>query len=568
VKLTYEQALKKNLGEYELVQFLETERPADNLKVTVNIDSENQLTSLEVPNFKAAKIEYLSSNSGRVRYETDSMPPSELRVVFETANPPLNGNMLFYEDNGQGYMMHIFSPGEEDLGTSPLDKEIIFVLDESGSMQGYKIAQVKDTFGKIIKDLPPGDYFNIISFDTTVKSYSETLMEANQEEKSKAVEFVNDLQADGKTNINEALLRALRMFSPESGRVPIIVFLTDGLPTEGVVSPHAIRQNLKDSNVANVSIFSIAFGIDDESNYNFLKAMSLENYGTAEWFSPDNATEEIGSFYETISTPLITDMDFSYSGGVSEIVSTGKKNLFAGSDAIILGRYSPETGKVLAEISATTRSGDRIFSKEFPVKPENSNTFIPRLWAYTTINSLLDRIRVEGESDKLVSEVTGLALEFGFVTPYTSLFIELPDKVNPYPADTENGGAEEKPTEETVTGTPDVKGDALADNSMSSSMSAPSQPATGQSKYTSSQTKPASVQSKSASGESKSASRGSGNTASESAASSSSDRSSDSTKSAQHDGAAGGAEKKQAPDFGVLLALGGFFGTAALFRKR
>jgi hypothetical protein len=296
--------------------------------------------------------------------------------------------------------------------------------------------------------------------------------------------------------------------------------------------------------------------------------MSLENYGTAEWFSPDNATEEIGSFYETISTPLITDMDFSYGGGVSEIVSTGKKNLFAGSDAIILWRYSPETGKVLAEISATTRSGDRIFSKEFPVKPETSNTFIPRLWAYTTINSLLDRIRVEGESDKLVSEVTGLALEFGFVTPYTSLFIELPDKVNPYPADTENGGAEEKPTEEIVTGTPQVKGEALADNSMSSSMSAPSQPATGQSKYTSSQTKPASVQSKSASGESKSASRGSGNTASESAASSSSDRSSDSTKSAQHDGAAGGAEKKQAPDFGVLLALGGFFGTAALFRKR
>jgi uncharacterized protein with von Willebrand factor type A (vWA) domain len=138
-------------------------------------------------------------------------------------------------------MMHIFSPSVEGLGTSPLNKEIIFVLDKSGSMRGYKIAQVKEAFGKIIKDLPPEDHFNIISFDTTVKSYSETLMEESPEEKSKAVEFVNSLEANGNTNINEALLKALRMFSPGSERVPIIVFLTDGLPTEGVVSPYAIR---------------------------------------------------------------------------------------------------------------------------------------------------------------------------------------------------------------------------------------------------------------------------------------------------------------------------------------
>ncbi len=69
------------------------------------------------------------------------------------------------------------------------------------------------------------------------------------------------------------------MFSPESERVPIIVFLTDGEPTEGVVSPYAIRQNIKDANTAQVSIFSIAFGIEDESNYHFLRAMSLKTAG-------------------------------------------------------------------------------------------------------------------------------------------------------------------------------------------------------------------------------------------------------------------------------------------------
>jgi uncharacterized protein YegL len=456
VKLTYEQVLKKTLGEYELVQFLDNGKPAGELSVLVNISSENQLTRLEAPDFPEAEVEYLSANRGQVRYETDSLPPSELRVVFETENPSLNGNMLFYENESEGYFMHIFSPSEEELGTSAMSKEIIFVLDKSGSMEGDKIEQVKEVFGNIIEDLPPGDYFNIIFFDSTIESYSKTLMEANSEEKAGALNFVNSLDAKGGTNINEALLTALGMFNPESERIPIIVFLTDGEPTEGVISPYVIRQNIKNANSAQVSIFSIAFGIDDESNYHFLKAMSLENYGTAEWFSPDSsAGEEIGSFYDTISTPLITDMDFSYGNGVSGIVNTGEKNLYAGSDAIILGKYSRGTGSIRADVSASTRTGDQDFSKEFTVTPEAANSFIPRVWAYTTINSLLDRIEVEGENETLVSEVTGLALEFGFVTPYTSLFVELPKLGEPEPAD---GGSEEieeemveMPVEEPVT---------------------------------------------------------------------------------------------------------------------
>lgn len=237
VKLTYEQALKKTLGEYEFVQFLDSGKSEGNFSVTINVNSENQLTRLEVPDFPAAEVKYLSANSGQVRYETDSLSSSEPRVVFETENPPVNGNMLFYKNGNEGYFMHIFSPSESDLGTSAMDKEIIFVLDRSGSMEGYKIEQVKKVFGNIIEDLPPGDYFNIISFDSTVESYSETLVRANQEEKANALDFVNSLESDGGTNINEALLTALRMFNPESKRVPIIVFLTDGEPTVGVISP-------------------------------------------------------------------------------------------------------------------------------------------------------------------------------------------------------------------------------------------------------------------------------------------------------------------------------------------
>lgn len=106
-------------------------------------------------------------------------------------------------------------------------------------------------------------------------------------------------------------------------------------------------------------------------------------------------------------------------------------------------RNNPETKNILVEISVTIRTGDKVFSKEFPVRLKNANAFIPRVWAYTIINSLLERIEVEGEGEPLVSEVTYFALEFGFVTPCTSLFVELPEETSPYPTEVENRGLEE-----------------------------------------------------------------------------------------------------------------------------
>ncbi len=426
VRLKYEQAVKKSLGEYEYVLHLrntDAAHPVNDLSVNLNITSLNDITTLTTPGFTGAGVKYLSTTKGQVTYSANALPDKDLTVVYTTSNPPLNGDMLFYNIGGQGYMMHVFSPTETDLGTTALSKDIIFVIDKSGSMSGEKIAQVKRVFTSIISDLPPDDYFNVIFFDASTRTFSGTLMEANTKNKADAANFVNSLDANGGTNINQALLDALGMFSKTS-RVPIIVFLTDGAPTEGITSPYVIRRNVKDANKVEVSIFTIAFGIEDESNYDFLKALSLENYGKAQRFYQEGTVEEeMTDFYRTISTPLITDMIFTYNA-VSDVVNTGEDNLFAGSDAIVLGKYS--AGTITSDIAATTRTGSRNFRNSFTAAPRPENAFIPRLWAYTKIRKLMDRIDVEGETDTLVSAVTSISLEFKFVTPYTSLFVEVP----------------------------------------------------------------------------------------------------------------------------------------------
>ena len=446
VRLTYEQPVKKTLGEYEYALSLRETDVAHivpDLSVNITVASVNRIISLETPGLDGTSTKYVSSTEAQVTYSAKALPDQDLRIVFTTDSTSLNGEMLFYETGGQGYLMHIFSPSVEDLGTAALDKEIIFVIDKSGSMSGDKIDQVKRVFTGIITDLPPDDYFNVMFFADDVMVFRDTLMEANTGTKAEAANFVAALDANGGTNINDALLQALGMFDPDSEKVPIIVFLTDGEPSNGVTSPYVIRENVKAANEAGVSIFTIAFGIEDEANYDFLRALSLENSGVAEQFySEKDAEAGMNTFYEMISTPVISDMDFAYSSS-SDIVNTGYNTLFAGSDAIILARYPAGTGNIDSSIDAVTRTGSRSFDEKFTVVSGSDNSFVPKLWAHTKIRELMDRMVVEGETDALVSEITDLSLEFGFVTPYTSLFVEVPVIDEASEANTESDTIEE-----------------------------------------------------------------------------------------------------------------------------
>ena len=453
VRLTYEQPVKKMLGEYEYVLSMRETDAVHNvpeLSVNITVTSVNRITDVKTPGFDGGDVKYISSTKARITYGANALPDRDITVVFTTNSTLINGEMLFYETGGhdeQGYMMHVFSPSVADLETTNLSKEIIFVIDRSGSMSGDKITQVKNVFTGIIADLPPDDYFNVIFFDNDVRAFRDTLMAANTQTKAEAANFVNALESGGGTNINDALLTALDMFEPDTGRVPIIVFLTDGKPTAGVSSPYVIRENVKTANEAEVSVFTIAFGIEDEENYDFLRALSLANCGTAERFYPStNAETAINTFYETIATPVITNMDFSYSDvDSSDIVNTGYNTLFAGSDAIVLARYPAGTGNIDSNIDAVTRKGKREFDGTFSVVSSPENAFIPKLWAYTKIRRLMDRMLIEGETNSLVSGVTELSLEFGFVTPYTSLFVEAPTTIG------ETEPSAELPTKATAT---------------------------------------------------------------------------------------------------------------------
>ena len=429
VKLTYEQALTRTMDEYKYLQYLRSNHGVEDLSVTVDISSSTDVLSVETPSLETDII-YPSTDSAKVEYSSEGLPDSDMTVVFKTENTNADGEMLFYDINGTGYFMHIFSPTADDIGTSPLDKDIIFVIDKSGSMSGLKMEQVKDAFSSIINDLPGDDRFNIVFFDSYVKPYGEEILLANEVNKDDASSQVLSTNANGGTNINDALVDALEMFYAESDNVPIIVFLTDGEPTEGFTSTAVIRQKVMEANDVDAAIFSIAFGNEYSYDFNFLQALSLENKGIAVYFEENSeASAGISDFYKTISTPLVTDLSFTYDEGTN-VVLTGKDHLFVGSEAIVLGNYD-DASVITVMADGNTRDGEYVSETVFSVQTSDNNSFIPRLWAYNTIRDKLDMMKVEGETDELVSEVTALSLEYGFVTPYTSFFVEIPQPQEP-----------------------------------------------------------------------------------------------------------------------------------------
>jgi predicted transcriptional regulator/uncharacterized protein YegL len=435
VGLRYEQFIAKSLGGYEYnipLTGLDSSRDIDDFSINVVIKADMFVTDVKVDNYhNQADVNFVSAFKAEVLYETNLASFSEDFIVnYELASPPLNGTILNYNDGTEEFFFHVFSPQRSDLGGKAMDKEIIFVLDKSGSMSGTKIDQLKSSFNEIIDQLPVDDSFNVIMFDSSYRQYEESLISANSENKDLAVDYINKITADGSTNINDPLISGLEMFKISETKVPIIVLLTDGLANQGVSNTATIRENVKTANTAGVAIFCLGFGFDVD--FDFLKALALENFGIAQRiFEGEDASEQITNFYDTISTPLLKNLIFSYPEDAYEIYPTEIDQLFEGSEAVILGKYKSGNEELDAKVDATSWSGMRTFSETFKLDNSSDNSFIPRLWAYEKIQYLLEDITVNGETDNLVDNITSLALEYGFVTPYTSLFVEIKESEEP-----------------------------------------------------------------------------------------------------------------------------------------
>src|SRR5205823_5112817 len=195
-------------------------------------------------------------------------------------------------------------------------RDMVFVLDTSGSMRGKRMTQARAALKYCVKNLGPKDRFALINFSTAVNKYHDGLLPASPEEIAKALQWVDKLQASGGTAINEALQTALAMRTDDASRPYTIVFFTDGQPTVGEINPDLILKNVMQKNTASTRIFT--FGVGDDLNATLLDQLAEQTRAVSTYVRESEDIEaKVSSLYGKISNPVLANLKMTVSPGVS-----------------------------------------------------------------------------------------------------------------------------------------------------------------------------------------------------------------------------------------------------------
>lgn len=380
-----------------------------------NIYSPSHRVEVKQESDRRAAVDFEANNAldGRDFLLYYSLDPNEIGATLLTHRP--------YSDKS-GYFMLLISPQVNPDATQVQGKDLVLVLDTSGSMAGEKIQQAKAALRYCLQRLGNRDRFGLVTFSSEARKFRGEL--AGIEARDDALYHVDRLEATGGTNINEALLAAEDLLhSSESGR-SMIIFLTDGLPSTGIQNEGEIRRNMKSANRNGIRVFS--FGVGFDVNTKLLDGLAKENNAFSDYISPqENIEERVSNFYEKVRYPVMSNIEYSFRGVETQALSPNRlPDLFKGGQIILAGRYR-EAGRATLVLRGQVGSERREFHYDFAFpRQERERDFVARLWATRRVGDLLDEIRLNGENGELKNEVIALAKEFGLVTPYTSYLVK------------------------------------------------------------------------------------------------------------------------------------------------
>jgi Ca-activated chloride channel family protein len=425
VELEYSEVLSMDQGLVKYLYPLNTEKfsskPIEDVSVSIELHSKEAIKAIYSPSHDIA-VDREGDYSARIGYEDyDVKPDRDFELYYSISEEDFGLNLVSYRERGEdGFFLLLVAPKLEVDKRKVIAKDVIFVLDTSGSMRGEKLEQAKNALEFVLDELNDEDRFNIVTFSTGVRQYDDRLRATD--ERGEARRFVRNLTASGGTDINRALLEALDQVDEE--RPTILIFLTDGLATEGEIETDRILANVDDASADNVRIFS--FGVGDDVNTILLDTMAEAHRGASAYVRPgEDIDEEVSAFYAKVSTPLLSDIELDFGDiRVEDTYPYPLPDLFAGTQLVLVGRYR-EGGDTTITLEGEVN--DRLQSFEYEdvhFRDRGGDEFIPRLWATRKIGYLLSQIRLHGESRELVDEIVDLSVRYGIITPYTSFLVD------------------------------------------------------------------------------------------------------------------------------------------------
>jgi Ca-activated chloride channel family protein len=396
--------------------------PVERLTLNVELKTKEPLRSVFSPTH-IATIQRKGLNEATATVKADHWTGmDDFRLFWVADKDDLGLRALAFKgsEKEDGFFMLLGNPTGAAV-ERVVDKDVVLVLDTSGSMRGEKIEQARSALDYCLEHLNKGDRFNIITFGSEVSSFRDEPVKLEPATLSAAREFVENVVANGMTNISGALEKALAG-KTESGRERIMIFLTDGAPTVGERSPEKILDAVKKQNTNGTKVF--VMGVGNDVNAHLLDQLAEITDGSSEYVAPrEELDAKVAALYDRLSHPVLSSVKVSFGeAGAKSVLPSKVPVLFKGSEIMMVGRYT-EGGKHTFTISGNLAGKEVKYqcTVDLPAKTgDSTNEFLAPLWAARQIGYLLQEIRLHGGKQELIEEVVRLSKQYGIVTEYTA----------------------------------------------------------------------------------------------------------------------------------------------------
>jgi Ca-activated chloride channel family protein len=386
-----------------------------------------QLSVTLTPGFPVAAIESAShalvvvaepDGSYRISIADGIVPADrDFAVSWTPAPSPAPRAAIFKERiDGETYLLGLVTPPAAETATDTppvpvMPREVVFVVDTSGSMSGTSMPQAKAALDFALRRLRPEDRFNVIRFADHTSSLYERAVPADREHVLTALGYAASLNAAGGTEMMPALLLALRD-APRSGYLKQVVFITDG-----DVGNEADLLETVASRLATARLFTV--GIGSAPNGYFLRKAAELGRGSFTIIDNMNAVEaEMSDLFAKLEHPLVTDLAFNWLDAEDiSVYPDPLPDLYAGEPLIFTARLAEDTDT----IALSGRIAGRVWRDSLPVARAHAASGIAKMWARDRIDYLNDAVFHGADPDFVEKRVTDIALDFGLITRHTSL---------------------------------------------------------------------------------------------------------------------------------------------------
>jgi Ca-activated chloride channel family protein len=361
---------------------------------------------IEVDRHTASKFVVRLKNDGEI-------PNRDFRLSYKTAGTKIEDAIVAHKSGDSGFFTLILQPPDRVMPGDTMPKEIVFVMDTSGSMSGFPIDKAKEAMNLTLDHLNPSDTFNLITFAGETDILFDRPVPATSQNLKAARKMLNDSSSGGGTEMMKAIRAALAPSGSQS-HVRIVCFMTDGQ----VGNDNEILAEIK--KYSNARVF--AFGIGGGVNRHLLDEMSREGRGEAQYVGMnDDGSAAAKQFFERIRNPLMTDINVGFSGvPVTQTYPNRMPDLFDAKPVVVVGRYE-QSGR--ATITLSGRMQGQPFTRDIEIDlpgsaPENDS--LRSIWARRRVAELSSEMLKAEKKDELAAEILELGLKFRLMTDYTS----------------------------------------------------------------------------------------------------------------------------------------------------